>query len=72
MAGLYTELLRSLLPVPAIADETIDEQLIRIGKLTKLQAQLCNEKQFNRKVEINKQVNIMKQQINLLLGKGVI
>lgn len=73
MSGLYTELLRSLLPVPARAGERIDEQLSRIselsslhGKLTQLQAKQRKEKQFNRKVEMNNQINQLKQQIQSL------
>ncbi|WP_305420334.1 DUF4391 domain-containing protein [Photobacterium leiognathi] len=75
MAGLYTELLRSLLPVPARSGERIDEQLSRIselsalhGKLTQLQGQQRKEKQFNRKVEMNSQINQLKQQIRSLQG----
>lgn len=73
MAGLYTGLLRSLLPVPARPGEKIDEQLIRIselsdlnGKLTQLQGKQRKEKQFNRKVEMNSQINQLKQQIRSL------
>lgn len=75
MAGLYTELLRSLLPVPARSGERIDEQLSRIselsalhGKLTQLQDKQRKEKQFNRKVEMNRQINQLKQQILSLQG----
>ncbi|MDL2196187.1 MULTISPECIES: DUF4391 domain-containing protein [Shewanella] len=73
MAGLYTGLLRSLLPVPARPGEKIDEQLIRVselsalnGKLTQLQGKQRKEKQFNRKVELNSQINQLKQQIRSL------
>ncbi|WP_345858134.1 DUF4391 domain-containing protein [Shewanella algae] len=73
MAGLYTELLRSLLPVPARSGEKINEQLSRIselsalnGKLTQLQGKQRKEKQFNRKVEINNQINKLKQKLRSL------
>ncbi|MGX9459535.1 DUF4391 domain-containing protein (plasmid) [Photobacterium damselae subsp. damselae] len=73
MSGLYTELLRSLLPVPARSGEKINEQLSRIselralnGKLTQLQGKQRKEKQFNRKVEMNRQINQLKQQIRSL------
>lgn len=73
MSGLYTELLRSLLPVPARPGEKINEQLSRIselsalnGKLTQLQGKQRKEKQFNRKVEMNNQINQLKQQIQSL------
>lgn len=70
ISGLYHELLRSLLPEPALPQESLDQQLERISNLTqwrqslsKLQSQLRREKQFNRKVDMNRKINQLKQQI---------
>lgn len=75
MAGLHKELLRSLLAQPALKDETLEEQLSRIAtlktlnnKLAKIQSAIRKEKQFNRKVELNKMLNQIKQQIIALNG----
>jgi hypothetical protein len=61
MPGLYRELLRCLIPLPARPGETLREQLDRLAQVraaerecARLQAQLAREKQFNRKVEINR------------------
>ncbi|WP_051680340.1 DUF4391 domain-containing protein [Vibrio rhizosphaerae] len=73
MSGLHRELLRSLLPVPPREGEKLETQLERIRGIKVLQTQLAQakiklqrEKQFNRKVEINHQVNQLKLQINAL------
>jgi len=70
MAGLYEQLLRSLMPFSARSNETIKEQVERLAQLrskqkecTKLEAGLLKEKQFNRKVEINAQLRSIKTDI---------
>ncbi|HAS8531095.1 TPA: DUF4391 domain-containing protein [Vibrio vulnificus] len=75
MATLYNELLRSLLPEPALEGESIDEQMKRIAmlnacrdKLTKLQAKQQKEKQYNRRVDMNSEINRLKEQISSLSG----
>lgn len=75
MATLYNELLRSLLPEPALEGESLDEQMKRIAmlnacrdKLTKLQAKQQKEKQYNRKVDMNSEINRLKEQISSLSG----
>jgi hypothetical protein len=73
MASLHQALLRSLLPKPALENETLDEQLKRIAnlkalnsKLSSTQAAIRKEKQFNRKVELNLLLNQLKQKIQTL------
>lgn len=74
LAGLYEQLLRQHLAIPARAGETLREQLDRLAALAakqtaaaKLQARLNAEKQFNRKVEINAQLRGMQFDIKNLL-----
>lgn len=71
--GLYELLLRSLLPQPARAGESLLEQLERLTRLRslqgehgKLEARLNKEIQFNRKVEINAQLRELKTEIDQL------
>lgn len=61
--GLYRELLRTLIPLPAHAGESLRDQLDRLAQVrsaerecVRLEAQLAREKQFNRKVEINRRL----------------
>lgn len=61
MAGLYCELLRSLIPLPARAGENLRDLLDRLAQVraaerecARLEAVLAREKQFNRKVEANR------------------
>ena len=70
ISGLYNELLRSLLTEAPRPNESLEQQLERISNLTqqrqtlsKLQNQLHRERQFNRKVEINRKINQLKQLI---------
>lgn len=67
---LYENLLSPLMPHPAIGKETMPERIARIEKirakereLEKSEARLNNEKQFNRKVEINAEIRAIKQEI---------
>ncbi len=60
LGGLYDQLLRLLMPVPARPQETLAEQVARLGDITvkqrevdKAVAQLARTRQFNRKVAIN-------------------
>ncbi|MBZ4202176.1 MAG: DUF4391 domain-containing protein [Methylovulum sp.] len=73
LAGLYEHLLRQLIPLPAKTGETLNAQLERIGMILrkqqeyqKLDAKVQKEKQFNRKVELNKQLRILKQHLEQL------
>jgi hypothetical protein len=73
LAGLYEQLLRSLLPGQALPGENMKEQLERLGRLrvlereaSKLEASLNKEKQFNRKVALNAQLRELKNEIDQL------
>lgn len=61
VAGLYRELLHALIPLPARAGESLRDQLDRLARVrtaerecARLEATLAREKQFNRKVEVNR------------------
>ena len=73
LQGLYEQLLRQHLAVPARVGETLRDQLDRLAALAakqaaaaKLQARLNTEKQFNRKVELNAQLRTMHTQMAAL------
>ncbi len=60
LGGLYEQLLRALLPLPARSHETLAEHVARLDALAvkqreadKTAAELEKERQFNRKVAIN-------------------
>lgn len=70
MQGLYELLLRSVIAEPAKPGESIAEQIARLGQLRSLSrqlevltGQLVREKQFNRQVDINRQINQLKSQL---------
>ncbi|MBZ9566774.1 DUF4391 domain-containing protein [Modicisalibacter tunisiensis] len=67
---LYQQLLRSLLPAPALQGEALPDQLERLRALEalkkdadKLEKRLRNTKQFNRKVEINAELRSIRQRL---------
>ena len=67
---LYQQLLRSLLPSPAFQGEALPDQLERLRALevlkkdaATLEKRLRNEKQFNRKVEINAELRSIREKI---------
>ncbi|MBK8803581.1 MAG: DUF4391 domain-containing protein [Fibrobacteres bacterium] len=60
MGGLYTQMLRLLMPLPPLTGETLAAQVQRLEEIRDLQAQVRKllasrdrEKQFNRNVELN-------------------
>ena len=70
MAGLYEQMLRRLMPLPARAGETLKNHVERLTQLrgkqnehSKLEARLHSEKQFNRKVEKNTELRTLKSEI---------
>lgn len=74
LSGLYEQLLRQHLSLPARPSETLREQLNRLADLSskqqqasKLASRLAQEKQFNRKVAINAELRSVQQQIHQLL-----
>lgn len=73
MAGLYEQMLRLLMPFPARQGEMLKDHVGRLSQLkakqkeyTKLEARLQNEKQFNRKVELNAKLRTLKSEIETL------
>lgn len=73
--GLYEQILRRHIALPAKPGESLKEQVERIGAIRakqaecrKLEARLQQEKQFNRKVELNRELRILKNELNSLLG----
>ena len=74
LQGLYEHLLRQHLSQPARTGETLREQLDRLALLAskqleadKLASRLSQEKQFNRKVELNAHLRTLRQQLDGLL-----
>ena len=73
LQGLYEQLLRQHLAVPARAAESLRDQLDRLAALaakqtaaTKLESRLAQEKQFNRKIEINAQLRTVRTELHAL------
>jgi len=73
LQSLYEQLLRQHLAVPARAGESLRDQLDRLAALAakqaaaaKLEARLCAEKQFNRKVEINAELRTIREELEAL------
>ncbi|MCJ8314347.1 MAG: DUF4391 domain-containing protein [Saccharospirillaceae bacterium] len=71
MNNLYERLLMPLLPFNKTIDETLPQYVLRItlmkkveSQIKKLEKQLINEKQFNRKVELNQQLREIKQEFD--------
>ena len=73
LQGLYEQLLRQHFAVLARTGESLRDQLDRLSLLSakqaaadKLEARLAQEKQFNRKVEINAQLRTIRTELGLL------
>ena len=73
LQGLYEQLLRQHLAMPARTGETLRDQLDRLAQLqakqvaaARLETQLAQEKQFNRKVEINAALRQLKTELEQL------
>jgi Domain of unknown function (DUF4391) len=74
LAGLYEQMLRRILPLPARTGEPINSQverarLLRIkeNERRRLEARIRQEVQFNRKVEINAELRRCKAELDQLL-----
>ena len=70
LSGLYEQILKALLPLQANDGEGIKEQTQRLNLLTQkqkeieqLQRKMHNEKQFNRKLEMNNQLKALQNQL---------
>jgi hypothetical protein len=73
MGQLYQELLKLIIPVEVRKNETIDDLVLRAEKLEskkreaeKIKSRITREKQFNRKVEINKTLKVLQKEIERL------
>ena len=73
LAGLYEQMVRHYLPLPARAGESLKAQVERLEQIRckqneyqKLEARLQKEKQFNRKVELNAQLRSVKKELEML------
>jgi len=78
LQGLYEQLMRQHLVVPARAGESLRDQLDRLSLLSakqaaaaKLKTRLAQEKQFNRKVQINSHLRELKAEL-AKLGSDVV
>lgn len=74
MGGLYEQLLHCLIPLSARPREMLAELVARVEQaqakqreLDKTTARLEKEKQFNRKVEINAQLRVLKKDYETLI-----
>lgn len=70
---LYEQLLRELLPIQARPGESMAALVARHGRITakqrdcrRLEARIQREKQFNRKVELNRQLRALKAELDTL------
>ena len=75
LGSLYEQMLRRLINIPARSGESLKAQVARINELRskqlerdKLEQRLSREKQFNRKVELNRELRDCKQEIDSLTG----
>lgn len=73
LGGLYEQMLKALMPIAANEGENIKAQSERLSQIQRkqreiaqLQGKMKNEKQFNRKVEMNHQLKTLQQQLNQL------
>ncbi|MBW8078239.1 MAG: DUF4391 family protein, partial [Gallionella sp.] len=73
LGGLYEQLLRALLPLPARPHETLAEHVARLDALAakqreadKTAAKLEKERQFNRKVAINADLRRLQAELEAL------
>ncbi|PKO43529.1 MAG: DUF4391 domain-containing protein [Betaproteobacteria bacterium HGW-Betaproteobacteria-22] len=73
LGGLYEQMLKALMPIAANVGEGIKAQTDRLSQITQkqkeiaqLQSKMRNEKQFNRKVEMNNQLKTLQQQLEQL------
>lgn len=73
LSGLYEHILRELIPLQAREGENLERQIERMGLVIakdkayeKLEARMNREKQYNRKVEMNRTLNELKTEIGSL------
>lgn len=73
LLGLYEQILRRHIPLPVRTGESLRELVGRMSAIQtrraecrKLEARLQQEKQFNRKVELNRELRTLKNELNSL------
>ena len=73
LGGLYEQLLHRLLPIAARPHETLRDLIARTAavmaktrEVTKTEARLAKEKQFNRRVAINSELRTLRDEVNRL------
>lgn len=73
LGALYQTFLKSIIPLAFRANETLDELVTRVDQLrvkdreaAKINSRMKKEKQFNRRVELNRSLNELKQEIEEL------
>ncbi len=76
LGGLYEQVFHRLIPTPARAQENLADLVARVELVTakqreveKAASKLANEKQFNRKVEINALLRHLKNELKELTGR---
>lgn len=77
LQGLYSQLLQSLMPYKAIDGETLFELNARIEEIKSLekrcetlQSKISKEKQFNRRVEFNRELKLAETKLMALKGEN--
>lgn len=66
---LHVSFWQPLLPLQFRTEESIDECMNRVEELNKHQRQinkLLREKQFNRKIELNRELSVLRQRLQML------
>lgn len=73
LLGLYEQILRRHIPLPARPSESLRELVDRMNTIQtrraecrKLEARLQQEKQFNRKVELNRELRTLRNELSSL------
>jgi len=75
MGALYQAFLKPLIPLAAKKNESLEDLVERAERLSRktreaarLEGRIKKEKQFNRKVELNRSLNVIKKDMQVLKG----
>ena len=73
LSGLYEQILRQIIPIPAQKNESLEDHIERMAQVLakdkahkKLETRMNKEKQFNRKVEMNAELRDLDHEIEKL------
>ncbi len=73
LGGLYDAILTAMMPVSAVADKDIQARVMRTEairaktrEVERIKARLAREKQFNKRVAINAELRVVKQELERL------